>query len=287
MLGRRQLGRRGAVGCASIGLAGFVAMRVWWPETPASLAGLLAVVLTAGMAMWWSSRREPGATSELGAALMAGVLIAVAVFAFQTAVEDRRRAAADTLEEQRRAVADAQEARRREDAERQQMLLMLGLQQNLTGIDLRGRDLQEVYLARKILNDAQLDKANLSKANLQESRLRNASLIETNLTHADLSHSDLRGANMLDANLHKADLHEADLRGATLHGATLTQTVLKEADLRSADLSTLSPWLFDKVDLRGALADSRTSWPEGFDWHRAGVKMRSSRAVSTSLIPGP
>jgi cbb3-type cytochrome oxidase subunit 3 len=265
MLGRRQLGRRGVVGCASIGLAGFAAMLAWWPETPAPLAGLLAVVLTVGMAMWWSARGEPGATSELGVALMAGVFIAVAVFAFQTAVEDRRRAD-----------ADVQEARRRADAERQQLLLMLGLQPNLTGIDLHGRDLQEVYLARKILDDARLDEANLSKANLRESRLKNASLIETNLTHADLSHSDLRGAKMVDANLHQADLHEADLRDAILHGATLTQTILKEADLRGADLSYT---VVDKVDLRGAVADSRTSWPMGFDWHRAGVKMRHREKV--------
>lgn len=32
----------------------------------------------------------------------------------------------------------------------------------------------------------------------------------------------------------------------------------------------------DNVDFNGALADSSTKWPEGFDWEAEGIKMEGT-----------
>jgi hypothetical protein len=60
---------------------------VLWPEIPSGIAVLIAAVLLAGLVLWWRSRAEPGATSNLGAALLGGTLVAVTIFAFQVSIE--------------------------------------------------------------------------------------------------------------------------------------------------------------------------------------------------------
>jgi uncharacterized protein YjbI with pentapeptide repeats len=61
----------------------------------------------------------------------------------------------------------------------------------------------------------------------------------------------------------KANLSEARLEFADLGGAHLEGAFLRGANLEGANL--FGVWL------KAAVADQRTSWPEAFDWHAAGV----------------
>jgi hypothetical protein len=69
------------------------------------------------------------------------------------------------------------------------------------------------------------------------------------LSGVDLSGANLRGADLRNSHLHGVNLSNANLRGANLEGAELTQ-----------------------IDLTGALFDSKTRWPEGFDrWSHGAI----------------
>lgn len=77
---------------------------------------------------------------------------------------------------------------------------------NLTGADLRGADLSQVflnnaYLPGVSLNDAHLSKTILSIAELARSYLNGADLSGSYLTGTDLNDADLSGANLSDAHL--------------------------------------------------------------------------------------
>jgi hypothetical protein len=148
---------------SAISLAVSIAAWNWLPKE-ISLITRVAIVgtLTAGCLIWVTGRKEQGSRSNLGAAF----LVAFAVFAFQVNVE----------EQQRRLAAHQEQADRERNFQ-----LTVGLQANLTGIDLSGRYLAGFYLQGK------------------------------NLSYADLSRTDLRGANLRRADLHGARLEEADL----------------------------------------------------------------------------
>jgi uncharacterized protein YjbI with pentapeptide repeats len=64
-------------------------------------------------------------------------------------------------------------------------------------------------------------------------------------------------AFLLGAHLEKANLHDANLERARLEYAHL-----EGLDLRSTRLT-------------GAFADTNTTWPTGFDWKAAGVRLVS------------
>jgi uncharacterized protein YjbI with pentapeptide repeats len=113
--------------------------------------------------------------------------------------------------------------------------LSLGLRHDLSGIDLRTRDLQSFYLYGK--------------------RLRHANLAGADLSYANLSHADLRGADLTDTALFSANLSGADLRGARMLGTDLANAYLCGADLRGArDFFPVAP--------QAANADARTRWPD-------------------------
>jgi hypothetical protein len=103
-----------------------------------------------------------------------------------------------------------------------------------------------------------------------------------NLTYAALGGTDLRGALFLGVDLRVAGFQDADLRGARFAGVNLDGTSFEGADLRGAHLELVDassqdlgfdPDLRD-ANLRGALADGSTRWPQGFDWRAAGVEMK-------------
>lgn len=77
-------------------------------------------------------------------------------------------------------------------------------EQNLTGLDLQGVNLQQ---------------ANLQGANLFVANLRNARLVGANLENVDLG-----GANLQGADLRQARLSGADLRGAKYDDRTIWPT---------------------------------------------------------------
>ncbi|HQT52884.1 MAG TPA: pentapeptide repeat-containing protein, partial [Phenylobacterium sp.] len=82
---------------------------------------------------------------------------------------------------------------------------------NLTGLDLRGRNLCDGDFTGAILSDCQLQGTRLDHANLFGADLQNA-----NLTDASMRRADLRGACLRNANLTGADLFECDLREGSI-----------------------------------------------------------------------
>jgi len=73
--------------------------------------------------------------------------------------------------------------------------------------------------------------------------------------HSECRQANLNGSDLSGANLFGVDLSGADLSGANLHRAYLRWTDLRGANLRGANLT--------EVDLRMALYDSDTIWPQG------------------------
>lgn len=172
---------------------------------------------------------------------------------------------------------------RQEQADREGLLLLLGRQNDLSGVDLRKKDLAGSYLNGKVLNDADLSDARLGGARLVGAKLVSADLRGADLHDAHLDRSDLRQANLSGAQLDhawllgakldaatlsrrtvkgklvpttligahlenaflRADLQYAVLTGARLDGAHLAPANLSHASLAGADLS--------HADLRGAI----------------------------------
>ena len=119
----------------------------------------------------------------------------------------------------------ATETRARGERDRQALILLLGADRNLDGIDLSGRDLAGIFLRNK--------------------SMRHARLVGTVLRDADLSGTDLTGANLLGA----------DLAGSTLSGTRFDHAVLCGARFDAA--STPPPRTVDSghADVDVALAE--------------------------------
>lgn len=64
-------------------------------QVPNALIIVVLEILLAGLFLWWHEREAPGSRSELGAALLGGVVVAFAVLAFQMALEQNREASAE------------------------------------------------------------------------------------------------------------------------------------------------------------------------------------------------
>lgn len=161
----------------------------------------------------------------------------------------------------------------------QRLALALSLRADLTGVDLRGRNLERVYLYDKDLTGAELSGANLSEATLTRARLRHARLIDADLSDAQLREADLRRADLSGTSLAYAVLRGADLRGATLAGADLLRTDLSQADLRGANLwdAEIDALLYD------ALYDEDTTWPARFAAPEEAELIQSSYCVATAV----
>jgi hypothetical protein len=100
-------------------------------------------------------------------------------------------------------------------------------------------------------------------------------LRQLDLAGADLVNANLSGVDLRGADLRRANLEATDLSGATLEGADLSGALLDEADLSGAVLAgmNLSRANFTaRTHFTGAYVDQYTSWPAGFDPHRAGVQ---------------
>lgn len=197
-----------------------VALSTEWLIRAAAVLVTFTLV-AAGLLLWIRERHSPGSKSELGAALVSGALVAFAFFSFQTATDqqDRRR--------------DEENQRR---ADRESLQLTLGLNRDLSGIDLAKRDCSGFFLRGKIFADANLSSANFRNANLGEGDF------------TDGADDDSIGAN----------LRNADLRGADLSGANLQTAIVEGA-------------LFE-----GALASELTRWPPGFDPIAANLRFKSN-----------
>jgi uncharacterized protein YjbI with pentapeptide repeats len=225
-------------------------------STAAAAFGTVLVLgsIAVGLYLWLPGRRDADHRRNLGAALIGGAIIALAIFLIQIVVDERRQ----------------------RDEAKQNLRVTLGLAGSLTGIDLSGASLERMYLAGKNLSSAQLVGADLSRAyltgttlrdadlsrarlgcaNLNLANARNASFVETGLAYATLI--GLRGGNakFLGADLRGADLTQARLADASFVGADLSQADLSGADLATADLTDAT--------LTDVQYDARTRWPPGF-----------------------
>lgn len=114
--------------------------------------------------------------------------------------------------------------------------LMLSMQHDLRGVDLRYRNLTGFYFYGKDLAYADLSNANLTDANLTQAKLFHARLRDATLFGAILKSGDLRRADLTRADLTTGDLTGARLSYARLRDATLPP-FLRRANLRHADLT--------------------------------------------------
>ncbi|MEZ4432028.1 MAG: pentapeptide repeat-containing protein [bacterium] len=192
------------------------------------------------------------------------------------------------------------------------------------GAILPGVDLTAAPLARLTLDRAQLTGARLAEADLSESRLDLARLTGADLTRAHAPDLRARGADFgavvaraadlrrLDAprsrwagaQLGAADLRMAvlsgaelgelracgvDLRDARLDGARLCRADLGAADLRGALLmrADLTAARLDGARLDGAIADTRTRWPHGFEPPCTVITLAPAADLRDYTLAGP
>jgi uncharacterized protein YjbI with pentapeptide repeats len=184
---------------------------------------------------------------------------------------------------------------RRPLEERGTLQVTLGLQQEMPGADLHGKNLDGFDLSERNLEGADLEGAHLSDAslvgsnlvgaNLAEADLSGANLEEARFDGADLSNADLedveadlahlRETRLLEADLSGAELSGADLRGACLAGGRLVDASLPDARLRGAALTgadlegarfwlDLRPAYLGKVGLAGAEHADDARWPPSY-----------------------
>jgi uncharacterized protein YjbI with pentapeptide repeats len=139
----------------------------------------------------------------------------------------------------------------------------------LAELRVRAPDIQAVLtvLGRRALPRPAKTEALLAGLDLACTDLRRADLEGANLEGASLYLAHLEGAFLYRAHLKEAMLGDAHLERATLGRAHLEGAMLADAHLKEATL--------DGAHLERASATPRTSWPKGFDWKGAGVRMSS------------
>ncbi len=108
---------------------------------------------------------------------------------------------------------------------------------NLSGTNLREKDLRDAYLPGVILSRAYLTGAKLQRANLEGADLTGAILNEAHMARAKLRGAKLEKAFLNDAELGNASLLEAVMNGADLRRAKLKVAMMSEAHLEHANLS--------------------------------------------------
>ena len=164
-------------------------------------------------------------------------------------------------------------------------ILAVHVRSQLPGSQVRAGEYVQVPSQRA--PDAQAALMVLCRRPLSNDRQRSLKMGGLDLTYTDLRRADLQGADLRHANLYRAHLEGADLRGADLRDANLAHANFdsfmpsnpdfqRGADLRKANLSGAQ--LKYSRNLVAALteeavADNRTTWPEGFDWRVSGVRL--------------
>lgn len=125
---------------------------------------------------------------------------------------------------------------------------------DLSGADLRRRDLSGIDLVHVNLSDADLSRAELQGVSLVDSNLSGALLFDANLKDArldgaDLTAASLRGANLVSARAINANFTDADMRGANCESSNFTSARLQHAKLDNSRFNSAD---LDEADLTGA-----------------------------------
>lgn len=198
--------------------------------------------------------KTPGqnVATDLGNALLGGLIVAAVLIVIEMV--------------QRRREEHQAEVRQRE-SERSTMLLLLGLERDLSRVDLSDRDLSWFSLRRRTMQRARMRRCCLFRANLEHCDLTRAEFDDADLTNvfmadAVLEEAMLHRATLDSAHLQRANLTNAALYGSSMRRAKLTAAQLAGADLRAVDLRDAD---LTDADLSGATFDSDTLFPEGWD----------------------
>lgn len=141
---------------------------------------------------------------------------------------------------------------------------------DLSGADLRGLNLDDVWFWRSSLRSAKLQGGSFKGANFAFADLKEAGLSSAILQDACLYRTQLRGAVLLGADLQDADFTEALLQGAYLAEADLHNAVFEEARLEGADFVAFPtgspaepPRRLTAEQLASAVIDGSTRLPDG------------------------
>ena len=167
---------------------GVVAIKIFgiwqWNDTDVMWATFIiaACMLTTGIGCMLRARGNPN-TFSLGASLVSGAFVTVAIFGLQLVSN-----------------LAAQEA-----AEEESFQLGIALQSDLSGFDPQGRSLEKAHFNSKILDGA---------------KLQNADLLGADLFVAELPGANLRNADLRSAKLEEAQIWDADFRGAKVNAET-------------------------------------------------------------------
>jgi uncharacterized protein YjbI with pentapeptide repeats len=147
-----------------------------------------AALAAAGLGVWLAALEtttdESARLGELGAGLLSGAVVAFAVFLLERVYERRSRA--------------------------ESLRVTIGLQRDLTGIDLNGEELAGFSFQGKVLIGAELSHAKLRKARFGRADLTEARLIGCDLTGAIFSGAKLAHASFAAADISGAIFTEAD-----------------------------------------------------------------------------
>jgi pentapeptide repeat protein len=181
---------------------------IWqWNDTDVMWATFIiaACMVTAGIACMLRARGNTN-TFSLGASLVSGAFVTVAIFGLQLASNLT--------------------------AKEESFQLGIAMQSDLSGFDPQGRSLEKAHF-----NSKTLDGAKLRNADLRQASLRNASLRDAQLHGANLEGADLLAADLFVAELPGANLRNADLRSAKLEDANIWT-----ADFRGAKVNDETCW---------------------------------------------
>ena len=172
---------------------------------------------------------------------------------------------------------------------------------NLSGKGFKGENLNGANFQDAVLKGAMFCRAGLRAANFHDADITDACFDGADLIEADLTGAIINGSTYFE----KADLSKAKLAGVDFRGARLLNTILKgadlrnakgisdlrNADLRQADLRGTNLGSIDDlfrmggINLKGAIYDSRTRWPRGFDVESSGAKLSEVPAERVPIKP--
>ena len=134
----------------------------------------------------------------------------------------------------------------------------------LSTLDFMGMELSGAVFDGSNLVNAHFEGATLCNASFVKCFLYGASFCEAHAVKADFRGADLRGADFKDANLKQACFDEADLSRDALNGAT---------ELLGADQTGAS---VVRAKFDGAVYDSRTKFPAGFNPKQHGMRPKTA-----------
>ena len=128
------------------------------------------------------------------------------------------------------------------------------------------------------LSGMDLSKYNLSMINLEEANLAGANFSNSNMSGVNIKEANVDGAVFKNANLSNANMKELAIKGCNLHQANLSGANLKEITAEDCDFSEsnlsgtiLSEATIKDCNFKGAISDSITSFPSGFDLKLEGI----------------